>query len=676
MPVFSRSLLVAALAALALALPRPRPDAPAPPADAAPPGRTVFLARGLADEALLPLSVAAAAHGDLLLLDADAAAPHLRAFLAAYRPDRVVPVGDFQGRDPATRFGVPTAGPVHCGRGLPLTVGFWRRLFPRPAAVVVCPPTPRADLLQSACLAGALRCPLLVVGPDDAARLAVLLDGLGTGRLYLVGAARGLPGLGARRRVDLADAAAVAAAHEAALARRGPVETLLVANAADAGPDGKGGMARLAPYVAVQKRAALLLTRPDGGDAAAAIEEAVRRPALRAADHLLFVADLTAVPWEQRPNPVAGTKDPCIELEPATPHGAAPFSFATGRLFHEGGWGVPLTLARQRLLARSGGPPRAVVASNAGGELPLLETFSRTTARELANAGYRTTSLFGKAVGQQALRDLLPEADVFLYEGHHNTVICDYGLPYWSEPLRPSLVFFQTCLALKNPKTAPLLDRGAVAVVGSSTRTYSGSGGAFALAYFDALLYEGQSLGSALRHAKNFLLAYALLKEKRLGPAAKSGANLRSAWAFTLWGDPTLTLPRPEPPAGALPAVRVRVRDDRVVVRVPQEKHPPVQSGKYQAEVPANARLAGLLRKGDGEAPLVPFVFAEVRLTPPAPELVPTLTGALAESRRVFLWDARRGVGYLLAEAPRSKELHFRVEWSAKAGWAEDAGGN
>src|SRR5262249_13023288 len=142
----------------------------------------------------------------------------------------------------------------------------------------------------------------------------------------------------------------------------------VVADAADRGKDGKGGMARLAPFVAVQKRAALLLA---GGDAAAAVEAAVRRPAPAAADHLLIVADLAAVPWEERANPVPNPKDPHIELEPATPRGSAPFTFATGRLFHEGGWGVPLTLARQRLLAEGGGPRRALVASNAGGGLAL-----------------------------------------------------------------------------------------------------------------------------------------------------------------------------------------------------------------------------------------------------------------------------------------------------------------
>ena len=98
------------------------------------------------------------------------------------------------------------------------------------------------------------------------------------------------------------------------------------------------------------------------------------------------------------------------------------------------------------------------------------------------------------------------------------------------------------------------MQRGAVAVVGSSTRTYSGTGGAFSLAFFDATLYDDQSLGGSLRQAKNFLLAWSLLKQKRLGESAKlAGANVRSAWAFTLWGDPTLKLPKPDLPRDTLP---------------------------------------------------------------------------------------------------------------------------
>ena len=75
-----------------------------------------------------------------------------------------------------------------------------------------------------------------------------------------------------------------------------------------------------------------------------------------------------------------------------------------------------------------------------------------------------------------------------------------------------------------------------------------------------------------MRQAKNFLLAYARLKEKRLGKDARlTAANLRSAWAFTLRGDPTLRMPRPERPAPGkeMLAVRHEVRGNTIYVILP-----------------------------------------------------------------------------------------------------------
>jgi hypothetical protein len=205
-------------------------------------------------------------------------------------------------------------------------------------------------------------------------------------------------------------------------------------------------------------------------------------------------------------------------------------------------------------------------------------------------------------------------------------------------------------------------------VVGTSTRTYSGSGGACSLAFFTALLYEGRSVGEALRQAKNFLLLYALLKEKRLGPGARrTGANLRAAWAFTLWGDPTLRLPRPTTPDAALPRVKHRREGGDLVLTVPEQSHERVASGKYRAKVPANARLAGLIRReeGGGASPLVPFVFAEVSLPAPRAGQAPRLRSKLPAGNWVSLWDGRRQVVYLLAiPRPRDgRELRFRVSW-------------
>ena len=327
-------------------------------------------------------------------------------------------------------------------------------------------------------------------------------------------------------------------------------------------------------------------------------------------------------------------------------------------------------LARRRLLAAQDGQSRkALVVSNPGGGLPLLETFSRHTVHELRNCGYQTSTMFGEEADKDKMRKLLPEQDIFLWEGHYRTLIDDYGFLTWTERLPPSLCFMQSCLALKQEEADLLWQRGAVAVVGSSTRIYSATGGAFTLAYFDALLYDDQTLGGSLRQAKNFLLVYAQLKDKRLGEKAKlSGANLRSAWAFSLWGDPTLKLPHPPRPMKQLTAVTSTVRDNTLVVSLPEATYDKVNVGKYEARMLPNARLAGLLRESPTEEDvrtMVPFVFAEVRLQQAPPGQKPKLTGKLPEKNWVFCWDARRRTGYLLV-TPRTKdqtELRFRIEW-------------
>ncbi len=672
----SRALFFALWSWLAFALIGVR-DLPFPPsrlnaAELTTGPRSVYLGHGLSDTGLIQFGAALAAADPtaVLLLDSECLSPYTETFLAAYRPARVVPVGDFPDgmRELQERLKIRAEPIVSWSGGPPLAL--WRQLFPTAAQVVVCPAEPRGQLLQAACLAGTLRAPLFILEGNrtETGLLRELVAKWKAQEVYLVGTAKKLaPKLADCRCTTLTDVRAVARLRGERLAAAGTIRTAVVANPFDA-QNGPSPLSVLAPWLAVQKHAPLLLTAQDGKDAATLVETACKRPSLRHVESLILVADLKAIPMEQRANPIPTDKDEQIEMEPLTPVGRTPFSFAVGRLFHDDRAAVPLLLARQRLWAESNRKPRALIASNPGNGLPLLETFSRNTVSEFRNAGYQTTALFGDDVECAAVRKLMTENDVFLWEGHHGTLIRDFGMPNWDEPMSPSLVFLQSCLALKDYKAHPLLSRGAVGVIGSSTRTYSASGGACSLAFFNALLYDGQSVGSSLRQAKNFLLAYSLLKEKRLGKdATHSGANLRAAWAFTLWGDPTLVLPRAERPDDAMTPVAHTVHADTITVQLPDAKHEKVRSGKYKVTMPANARLAGLLRKDkqeDGQ-PLVPFAFAEVRLPRAKAGLVPQLTSKLPSSHWVFNWDERRGVGYLLVE-PRTKdetEIRFHVKW-------------
>src|SRR5262245_25960353 len=163
------------------------------------------------------------------------------------------------------------------------------------------------------------------------------------------------------------------------------------------------------------------------------------------------------------------------------------------------------------------------------------------------------------------------------------------------------------------------------------------------------------------------MLAYYLLKQKRLDDQKKSGANLRAAWAFSLWGDPTVKLPRTAEERSATEAVRHVVNGNVISFQLPSRSADRVRSEKYSAPVIPNGRFAGLLGKdnGDDGKTLQAMVFAEVELPKVPDGKTPRLSSRLPSRNWVFTWDARLKRGYVLA-VPRAKdtdELRFVVRW-------------
>ena len=241
--------------------------------------RVVFLAGGLGDTDLVTLSanLAASKCGGMLLLDSAPSTPFLKAFLSSFRPGRIVPVGSFAEGQAALsgRLGKPVAAGLVWKEGPPTAL--WSYLFARAKGVVVCPAEPRRLLLQAAYLAGAAEMPFLVL-QGKAGEEAVLREWLTrwrTHQVLAVGSAAEICGrLPEVQLTRLKDEAAVVEASLHHQTLHGPIQTLVVANPADLRTKELGGMSRLAPWVALQKRAALLLTNEAGDNTTQVVNEA------------------------------------------------------------------------------------------------------------------------------------------------------------------------------------------------------------------------------------------------------------------------------------------------------------------------------------------------------------------------------------------------------------------
>src|SRR5262249_41852306 len=159
--------------------------------------------------------------------------------------------------DLALRLGFAVNRSFRWQKGAPTALQ--KALFPNAARVVVAPPQPRRLLLHAACLAGAMQAPLVIVPSrkGEADRLQCRLTDWRTEEVLAVGGAcRIAQRISGVKVVRLADEPAVFAAYLREQSKQGPLRALVVANPSDSS-SGKVGMSALAPWVAVQRRAAL-----------------------------------------------------------------------------------------------------------------------------------------------------------------------------------------------------------------------------------------------------------------------------------------------------------------------------------------------------------------------------------------------------------------------------------
>ncbi len=517
---------------------------------------------------------------------------------------------------PAARALLEATAGVSCTR-VDSLVAWAHQLWPQARTVVIAPSTSYAWLLRGAALAAAAGAALLPVS-DDAAPLAPALASWSLDTVYVLPGAAA-PALATARVIRLKSPEGVG---RVTLRRLGaPPRTLVVANPNDRqGLFSPSSLSLLAPLIAATHQAPLVLVDDAAADA---VESEVQRFIAAnqlAPTHIYLVGDELALRSHRVPDPVVaaggpapigGGRDVRVELFSEIQH-TRPQDYAVGRFVAEGAALGSATLARQ-LHSGLGSGERVVIMSNAEQEFALGETISRTTVSELRNAGVKVRAQYGGAVTPASIQAALVQAGLLVWEGHARDLTLEErgGI---AVDRTPPLVVLQGCYTLDRSDPFILFERGTQAIVATSAAIYSSSGTSFARALMDALLYDGADLGTAVRNARNYLLAVTELKKRRgHGEWAKT---YRAALAFTLWGDPTSRPALPLQPA-KLPPARWELNGAGLDLAIPKRRLKKAAVGPYSVEPVPRAMLSGLvLRDGDRPERQVKELFYDVLPAP------------------------------------------------------------
>ncbi len=285
------------------------------------------------------------------------------------------------------------------------------------------------------------------------------------------------------------------------------------------------------------------------------------------------------------------------------------------------------------------------------GPLPLCETVARQTAAELRNHNIPLAAFYGVATTTPEIRAELTEAALILFQGHltDNDLLSnppqgcysmqadeedepaspianpfllpqqyeddernDEGLPPQDfPPFDPymmarigtpapffrgmPIMFFQSCQSLDEETLNALLNHGGAALIGSTKNIHSASGSTFLHRFVDGLIADGQTIGEAMRDARNYFFCLQDLKNAR-GHKQQS-KSFRVALSFRIWGDPELmALHSKNPPLKR--RVSARWKDEaRIEIRTPKRHLPKVETKGYQAYFYPGTQAAGVVKR-------------------------------------------------------------------------------
>ncbi|MFB0554934.1 MAG: C25 family cysteine peptidase [Phycisphaerae bacterium] len=212
------------------------------------------------------------------------------------------------------------------------------------------------------------------------------------------------------------------------------------------------------------------------------------------------------------------------------------------------------------------------------------------------------------------------------------------------------LILIQSCHSLDDT-VLDILTTGAVGIVGSKTNIHSASGSAFIKAFCDGLLYRSDTVGEAMRDAKNYLLCVGALKKAR-GHTQYAKAE-RVAYSFHLWGDPELRLYTGLQKSQRLKPVSGRfVEPDKISVKIPGRRLPTSRTEKYFLRMFPGSEAAGILKrlKGKEIRRVAPIYFFRI---PMPRDFEPTQYAGLKKSddttiRATFFVDSFKRFLYIV----------------------------